>query len=431
MRTDFSVTPHLRGRDWPRQATLLFWVVLASSGCAAILALLGAAIHQWPGLVFAADYLAYHSGGAILAAGEGGLLYDLSAQNTVQMSLQQQYALVEGLATTTEFSPFLSPPAMAIPFAPISLLGPFTGYLVWLIFSLSLTVIALALCTGWVFRPVSRVLLLSSFAGVAVTLVEGQVNSVMVISLALFLTSLSASRQVAGGAALGLLWLKPQYAIPFALALTARHRWSELLGMIGSGLVLGIGSVAIVGIPGTDAYLSLMREVSAYYPPEGYQINPILMVNWRAVLMFFWPGISEQAGSALVYLISAATVLLALLSLKGKWQPSSARFAFQMLAVTAASLISSPHSHFHATILLLAPTAVGLARLSDEEDGAGVLKALLVGGYLLGIVVLPLRGLSWLVVPYLLLVVLVVASLCRRDPTWGTRVLSTKRIAPR
>lgn len=116
------------------------------------------------------------------------------------------------------------------------------------------------------------------------------------------------------------------------------------------------------------------------------------------------PGLSEETGWVLTLALGGATCLVSLLAWRGDWEPASPRFARQMLAVTMATLVAAPHSHFHGTVLLLAPLALVVARPAGGSTLDWAWKPLLAVGYLLSLVAWLLRALSWLYVPYFLLV---------------------------
>ena len=78
------------------------------------------------------------------------------------------------------------------------------------------------------------------------------------------------------------------------------------------------------------------------------------MVNWRALIVNLWPGILATTGSAIAMALGAATIATSMLAWRramGTYFPSLSR---QILVAAMASIIASPHSHFHGTVLLLA-----------------------------------------------------------------------------
>ncbi|HEX2987383.1 MAG TPA: glycosyltransferase family 87 protein, partial [Chloroflexota bacterium] len=257
--------------------------------------------------------------------------------------------------------------------------------------------------------------MLLAFGGVSVTLIEGQVNAMFLLAFSLALLALKRDRLITGGALLGVLWLKPQYAAPFALLLLVKCRWRELAGMVGVGAGIGALSFAMVGPEGILEYLKELQRIGAFRPPADALVSPQAMVNWRAMLLNLWPDVPDGAGSVLVLLLGGATIIAALLNCRGEWAPGSPLFARQMLVMTLATILASPHSHFHGAVLLLAPLAALLARSPAEAAPVRGWRMLLVGGLVLSIVAWPVGRGRWVMAPYYL--VCLGMLICCRPPT--------------
>lgn len=245
---------------------------------------------------------------------------------------------------------------------------------------------------------------LLTYAGVAGTLLEGQVNGVFLLAFSVAFMQLLSGRCLLGGLFSGALWLKPQYAVVFPLVFVAKGRWRELLGMSITGLLIGLGSLAMIGPTGVVQYLSAIGQVGGYYASVGSLASPEAMANWRALLLHLLPGLPEQSGLLLTWGLGGATLLLSLLVWRGSWEARSPHFPLQMLVTVAAALIASPHSHLHGTVLLLAPVAFIVARPEKLIVSTGLLHLPLATGYSLALVAWVFRGVSWLFVPYLLAV---------------------------
>jgi len=125
------------------------------------------------------------------------------------------------------------------------------------------------------------------------------------------------------------------------------------------------------------------------------------MVNWRNLLWHIWPT-GSTGELQILLLLEIATVLLALVAWSGEWDPGSVRFADQALAAVLATLVAAPHSHIHGAVLLLAPIAAGMGSdIACARQDARRL-AMLVVGYLVGLVVGWIDGLSWVMALYFL-----------------------------
>ena len=69
--------------------------------------------------------------------------------------------------------------------------------------------------------------------------------------------------------------------------------------------------------------------------------------------------------------------------------------------MSAEATLASPHSHFHGTVLLLAPVAFALGKPAEESPLSWGGYSMLALGYLLALVSWPLR--IRLMVPFLVL----------------------------
>lgn len=377
---------------------------LAAIIIAAWLAIMATAVSiwlkPWPDILFRADFVSYWTAASMLRDGHASAMFDIETQRAFQENLRASMGTSIGTLSIADLSPFYNPPVMAYLFVPLTVLPMPLAYVLWNVVSLAMLIaaVALPLCG----RPWGTSLgaLLITFGGVAVTLFEGQANAIFVLALS-FAMLLSVSRRpFAAGALLGLIWLKPQYAVVFVLVFIVKRRWRELAGMSAIGLALAALSVGAVGSRGVTGYLTVMSRIGGYYPPAGFRISPQAMANWRGLLMNLAPGISETSGYVLMVVLGVATVLLSLRVWRGSWDPASQRFSIQMLVVVLTTIIVSPHSHFHGTVLLLPPLAMML-----REPGGGLLasrrgKAAASIGYALALAAIPMRSLSWLFVPF-------------------------------
>ncbi len=378
---------------------------LAVAGTAASLVILTYAFlvaKPWaPDAPLVNDFISFWTAASLTREAAGPALFDMGLQQDFQRELRLQLAESESVRQQAGFLiPYHNPPALALLFLPLTWLPLYWGYLAW--DALSLLAIGLAVFLPLKGRPraFGWGVMLLTFAGVADNLLWGQIAGPLLLAVSLGLLALASHRPVLGGALFGILWLKPQYAVVFALVFLVKGRWRELAGMAGAGLAVVVVSLVIVGPVGILSYLDLLKRIGEFNPPPESLVKPYAMVNWRAVLVNLWPGIPDSLGAAMMMALAGATVLASLLVWRGEWDPTSPRFPRQMLVVVLATLIATPHSHFHGTVLLLAPLAVALARPMPYDPLAGAWAPMLALGYLLGLVLWPVKSLDWLFVPY-------------------------------
>jgi hypothetical protein len=410
---------HVRLADWR-----LAGVLSAVLGLFFVFGLL--VFQPWkPEVPLRNDFVSFWTGAQLVRDGAGPALFDPETQSRLQAQLRLALTGSEEMKQGVVLDPFHSPPIQGLLFVPLTFLPLSLAYLVWSSISLVAFILAIALPLRGCARGATAAVVMLSFAGVADTLIFGQVNAIFLLGISLGLLSFSGGRPFLGGVLLGVLWLKPQYAVLFPLVFLAKRRWAELAGMAVAGAVAVIVSVAIVGLDGVSRYVEMMREIGAFYPPADSFIFPQSMVNWRGVLMNLWPGIPGETGSVLMLVLSVVTAMASLLVWRGPWEPASPRFARQVLVLTLAAILTSPHSNFHGMVLLLAPLGLTLSRPMEGETLNRVWGWLLVAGYTLSLAVWPVKSYSWSLVPLFLVTIGLLTVQCWSAP--GHRPLGTTR----
>ncbi|MCL4532441.1 MAG: DUF2029 domain-containing protein [Actinobacteria bacterium] len=384
-----------------------------------IMLLFGAAVIQpWRSDVpLKNDFVSFWTGSMLVRDGVGANLYDMAVQSDFQANLRRELTGSAEMKPGVVLDPFHSPPAQAVLMMPLTFLPLPMAYLLWSALSLGLFWLSVALPLRGSSRGATIAVLLLSFAGVADTLIFGQVNALFAIGISAALLAFRSRRPFQGGLWLGLLWLKPQYAVIFPVVFLLKRRWSELGGMVISGAVLAGVSLAVVGIDGAFRYLIVTREIGAFYPPPDSFIFPQSMVNWRGLLMNVWPGIPGDLGSIVMLALDALTAVVSLLVWRGPWEPESPRFGWQFLAATIATIVISPHSNFHGMVLMLGPMALTLSRPTEGAPLHRVWNGLLVAGYVMALAIWPFKVYSWLLVPIFLAAMAVLIVRCHASVT--------------
>ncbi len=364
---------------------------------------------SWPDSPLGTDFVSFWTAGSMVRGGVGASLYDMETQELYQTDLRLQIAVTPRASLFDGFIPYHNPPPLALLLVPLSLLPVSGAYLLWTVLNLVASLAAVTLVPGR--RPTGIALLLMiTFAGVLDNLIWGQMGGLLLLVLSLGMRLMAGGRPYLGGAVLGLLWLKPQYAALFPLVFLLKGRWRELAGICSTGVALAGVSWLMVGTEGILRYLELLQGIGVFYPPSASFVLPEIMVNWRAVLVHLFPGIPGSAGSYLVVLLGLATALTSLRVWRGKWDPTSPRFAIQILVLTLATLVAAPHSHLTGAALLLSPLS-----LAGLRPGTGLLDAkgwapMIVLGYLLALLGLIASSVHWLLAPYFLAAMLLLIA---------------------
>jgi hypothetical protein len=158
-----------------------------------------------------------------------------------------------------------------------------------------------------------------------------------------------------------MLLLKPQYGVCFGFVYVYKRRWRAVAGMAAGGLLIVLASFAVAGTEGMQAYVHSLTQFSGFRDVDP-TVAPQAMINWRALLINFAPGISEAQGQRLTLALALATAGTLPLVWRGRWDPRSDRFAPAILATVLVTLLASPHSHAHGATLLLVPGLLLLNR---------------------------------------------------------------------
>lgn len=188
---------------------------------------------------------------------------------------------------------------------------------------------------------------------------DGQLVNLLLGAFFLGYISLEQNQELRAGLWFGALWLKPQYAPVLFLVLIYKRRWSAVIGMIASGLLIALTSLAVGGPGGIVGYLKMLFTD---YPSftGGVAIDPTQMISWRALVVNVLPN-ATALGLALTAVLSILSVVILVPIWRGSWVPRSPRFAAQMLATMIVTMLVAYHSQIHGLVLCMVPGAILLA----------------------------------------------------------------------
>jgi hypothetical protein len=200
------------------------------------------------------DYIAFHTAGRMLLAGQASQLYDPAVVRAVEADTTQLQ--IPGL-----YDPLRNPPFFALLFAPFALLDLVPSYAAWTAVSVGALAAAVWLALGTVgltqrWRAVACIVF--GFAPVYLGLVGGQNSSVALLLYVLAYRALrrGQDRQAGIWAALGLF--KPQLFLIFPLLFAASRRWGALAAYLAAAALLGVISLVVVGVDGITSWLHVL-----------------------------------------------------------------------------------------------------------------------------------------------------------------------------
>jgi Glycosyltransferase family 87 len=260
------------------------------------------------------------------------------------------------LTDTLKAGPSPYPALFILPFIVTNLLGPIGGFAAWTLFNVLLVfVITRGMSRGSDRCGPTMNLIPFVYFPLLCSLFLGQLAIVMTFGLYKSYSSFQAGQEFRAGLWLGLLLLKPQFALILAIVLLGKARWRALGGLSLSGLALAFSTIALVGADGMRGYLYILRSFSGFRRVPSI-VNPENMINFRGILVNLLPvGYSENQGTILVLALSAALTLSLVVVWRGEWDPRSDRFPAQMLATLIVTMFTGFHNHTHGATLLIVP----------------------------------------------------------------------------
>jgi Glycosyltransferase family 87 len=361
-------------------------------------------------------------------------LFDLDAIARAGRPLVAYYASPAG--SSLNVAPPVYPPVFFALLAPLTGLPPLLGLALW---TFAGVVAATAALTGvWRVavsdRPMPAELFAAtlSFGPLALGLILGQVEALLVFALYRVYRALRQGDDFSAGLWLGPLLLKPQYAVFLALVFVLKRRWRAVIGLALVASLVAILSLAVIGANGVGAFGHQLADAAAFRPPpEAAAHAPGDMISWRGLLYTLWPAATQQEGMALTLALSALTVAVLPLVWWGPWQPAGDRFSRRMLATMLVTMLASFHNHFHGATLVLVPAVAAMAEAA-QPDGRRPQHLLLLPGLFLPSAVFWLSGdlaLTAQMVGALLIAGLLVIGCAEAQDAWHARTRA-KQQAP-
>ena len=242
----------------------------------------------WNGHIKGEDYAHFYTLGRLIADGRADLLYDTAGQSAYLRTV------IPG-APETVFIPVYGP-QVALGYLPLAKLPYLPSFLLWS----AITIAGFAACCFATYRacpnlaPHRRDVLILVAASPALwqLVLHGQNSIVAMASLTAGGILLRARRDVIAGAALGILFYKPQLALCAGAVLLVTGRWRAIAAM-GGVTLLQIGAVwAIFGEGTLVAYARMIQRL----PTLTYLLEPklYLMHSFRAFFAML-PGVKLVA----------------------------------------------------------------------------------------------------------------------------------------
>ena len=307
------------------------------------------------------DFLNLYTGALLLGQGHGDSLYDLQLQESAQRALlSPQAAEILRTQVQARMLPFLSPPFVALLFAPLGRVALPQAYALWLSINAVLLCGLVALLTVSFSHWSRWERLLAGSAGLSFlpsyfAVWQGQVSLCLALAFALSWLAFRGRHDGWGGLSLALLLAKPQYAAAALLYLLWQKRWRALAGFaVGvTGLVL-LGVLA-TGPGGLSSWLRAITQATGL--GSYYGIHPTLMFTWSG----FLTALSSQpilgAAPSVPFLLWAGLEMCTLLLMAMIWNRQTsepeATLGAGFSGLLIGAILLSPHTYVQDLVLLL------------------------------------------------------------------------------
>jgi len=312
------------------------------------------------------DYPAFYAAGQIVAEGEAAHLYALETQRDYQKPL---------IGGQSGVLPFAYPPPLALLYAPLSQLPFRLSYAVHTLALVAALAGACALIARIYPQLVRHPFLLFFLALTAYPILRAvmgaQNTAFSLLLLALIWSRLLANRHYQAGIFLGLLFFKPQFALPLAGLFVLSGRWRVWLSAGVTALAIYGASTALIGTGWIGDWLALVETFARL----DVAVNFADLVSWQGFVQALF-GHTDTTAAALGWGLAGATAL----ALAWLWFAGGRRgdISAQMALASVGLPLISPHTLYYDAGLALIAVVVLLGRAGAPQP-AWILAAWAAG----------------------------------------------------
>ncbi|MEK6802933.1 MAG: glycosyltransferase family 87 protein [Nitrospirota bacterium] len=318
------------------------------------------------------DYGLYLAQATVMGGDDPSKIYDKSVTNLAYRHLLDLYAHdphYDPAAPGNWASHVPYPPIFAWAMQPLTWIAPSTSVFVW-----ACANTLLALWIGWRValhcpgsdKPTVMLLFLGSYP-VVLNLHVGQIQILLAWVVTECYLALRADHDFRAGVWLGCLLVKPHYGLLLGLLLLWKGRWKAVLGVALTGSVLLFGSLWVGGMQTLLAYPQAFSDMVQFRGD-----SPIVMLNWRSIVLDWYPSIYWRSGIILTVCLGIATALCVGWVWRGPWNPSAEDFPAKMLLTLLATIIILYHSHPYGAAILVMPLAAVVLSEQASRMGQGI-----------------------------------------------------------
>jgi len=312
------------------------------------------------------DFISQYTAGRIANSGDWGNVYNLNTQ------IAQQEKITGIPIVSNNFPPFMHPPFILPLLALIAYFAYVPAYHLWAVIQIILSVLS-----AWVLldaiprlrrqKVISISILL--FFPVFISILSGQDSTVLLLGLSLWAYGLLFDRDGIAGLGLAIVTIRPQIALILAIPFLFKRR-KVLWWFLGGAAVLGVLSIALIGIKGAVGFFQILG-ISA--KGEGYFLNETAMINFLGLLKRWFPAMSSPAANISGWVMYiAAAVLLCII-----WVRASKIEEKQIGLAVLLAIFAAPHLQYHDLAALLIPVICLMSIINKAQLWNDLVTALL------------------------------------------------------
>ncbi len=286
------------------------------------------------------DFCFFYTSGWLARTGKVDVLYNSAAFHATQVDLFPPSA--------DTWFPTVYPPQAGLLMAPLSALPYQWAMYLWGLGSLALTALILA----GAYRAVRHhlpdmtlaILAAAAFQPLCELIVSGQISVVVLGACYLGWLALERDRRMLAGAALGLLAIKPQFGLPFAVIVLATRDWRMLTGALLCVLAQVLAVWATMGAEALTGFANMVPAILGNIDALEVATQRSHSIRALTRLAPVWLGLP-------LWVVTCGLVLWQVVRVWRSDAPLTVRFGLAILA----AVLCNPHLIVYDAVLLMLP----------------------------------------------------------------------------
>jgi hypothetical protein len=326
----------------------------------------------------AMDFLAFYTGAKIYSQMPSAL-YNL------HLELLMQQHIIPITKTQAIFIPFINPPFVVLPFMLFIKFSVTQAYAIWTIINsiLVLVICYLSYRMSKNLKPYLKILMIIgilTYIPILTTLLIGQLSILLALIFLLAWIFLKNGWEFRSGLLLSLLLIKPQYFILPFIALLFQRKIKLFCGMLTGMIIIVALSFILVGEKGIVDFISTLNLLYQADPQFGVGLMEQHSLQTALLILFHT---QNPVKINVAWIISLAVICIPTLFVWTKqFSYNSKEFAYQFALLILATLLISPHTHFHDLSILVAAGSILFSVISKLKlKKKNILGFFLLAGY--------------------------------------------------